>query len=372
MEMTIAGDEYDDEAALAVFDFHESRGGVCGLVESGVTKVPPLFVTPTAPISTAAGAAFVAPTVDLLLPRSHVVALVGAAARSCGLFQVTNHGIPAVTIDSALSAIRAFNEQPLAARSAYYSTSPTGAATYATIPIPLPSAGQPANAPLLPWRDSLSLRLHDGAAKPDLDHLPKACRDALLEYHRSMTGLGKEIARLLSEALGVGAEQLERATQLQGGLMQCHYYPPCPQPERVLGSRHHTDGDLFTVLAQDGLGGLQVRLDDDEDDDAAWLDVVPVTGALLINIGDVLKVVSNDNYKSVEHRVVIKSTKEARVSIALFFKPAKLDDSHFFGPLPELVTQEMPARYRSLTWPELLDYRKELGHARTSVDKFKL
>jgi isopenicillin N synthase-like dioxygenase len=67
--------------------------------------------------------------------------------------------------------------------------------------------------------------------------------------------------------------------------MQCHYYPPCPEPERVMGSREHTDGDFFTVLAQDGVGGLQVRLDDGE-----WVDVAPVPGALLVNIGDVLKV----------------------------------------------------------------------------------
>jgi isopenicillin N synthase-like dioxygenase len=54
-----------------------------------------------------------------------------------------------------------------------------------------------------------------------------------------------------------------------------------------LSSRVHTDGDFFTVVAQEGVGGLQVRLDSHGN---AWVDVVPVTGALLINIGDVLKV----------------------------------------------------------------------------------
>ena len=46
-----------------------------------------------------------------------------------------------------------------------------------------------------------------------------------------------------------------------------------------------------------------------------------------------LQVVSNDDYKSVEHRVVIKSTQEARVSIALFFNPGKCGDFDLFGPL---------------------------------------
>ncbi|OEL17521.1 1-aminocyclopropane-1-carboxylate oxidase-like protein 1 [Dichanthelium oligosanthes] len=352
----------DDEAALAVFQFHESRGGVRGLVEAGVTTVPPLFLRPTTPVSSAARS-MVVPSIDLSLPRSHAVALVGAASRSCGIFQVTNHGVPAGTVDAALSTVRAFNEQPFEARSPFYSASPIGAITYATIPIPRPKDGQPATAPLMSWRDSLIVRF-DYPADPDLRSLPGACRGPLLEYHRSLTSLGKGIAGLLSEGLGVGAEQLG---QVEGCLMQCHYHPPCPEPERVMGSREHTDGDLFTVLAQDGVGGLQVRLDDGE-----WVDVAPVAGALLVNIGDVLKVVSNDEYKSVEHRVMIKSAQESRVSIALFFNPAKHDESDFFGPIPELVTAEKPAQYRSLTWPEMLNNRIDLGHAKpSSLDRFK-
>lgn len=282
--MAAVDDDYDEDA-LALFDFYESRAGVRGLVESGVTTVPPPFLTPAASISTAATEVLVAPSVDLSLPRSQAVALVGAAARSCGFFQITSHGVPPSTIESALSAVRAFNEQPLAARSAYYSVSTAGPAAYTTVPIPPRNAGQAANAPLLPWRDTIVL--HFGHGESHLDYLPAACLDALLEYHRSLTGLGKVIAGLLSEALGLGAEQLDRALQVEATLMQCHYYPPCTQPERVLGSRVHTDGDLFTVVAQDGIGGLQVRLDGHGD---AWVDVVPVTGALLINVGDVLKV----------------------------------------------------------------------------------
>ncbi|RCV25701.1 hypothetical protein SETIT_5G186100v2 [Setaria italica] len=355
-----------DHDALAVFEFHESRGGVRGLVESGVTTVPPLFLAPVAPVSSAAGN-FSIPSVDLSLPRPHAAALVRAAARSCGIFQVTNHGVPAGTVESALSEVRAFNEQPFAARSPLYSVTPIGAVTYATIPIPRPRDVQPAatTPPLMSWRDSLIVRFDHHPGGPDLRILPPACQESLLEYHRSVTRLGKEIAGLLSEGLGVEAERLE---PVEGHLMQCHYHPPCPEPERVLGSREHTDASLFTVLAQDGVGGLQVRLDDGE-----WVDVAPAAGAVLVNIGDVLKVVSNDAYESVEHRVVIKSANEPRVSIALFFNPANHGESDFFGPLPALVTPEKPAQYRSLTWREMLNNRMELGHAKpSSLDHFKV
>ncbi|TVU34000.1 hypothetical protein EJB05_15821, partial [Eragrostis curvula] len=365
MEMA-AADDYDAAAALAAF--HDSRGGVRSLVESGVTAVPPLFLVPTAdPPSSAATDFFAIPTVDLSLPLTDTVALVRAAARSCGFFHVVNHGVPAGAIDAAVSAVRSFHEQPIAERSTFYSLAPIGAVSYSTIPHP----GQA--APPLPWRDTLRVRFGPAEPKPaDLGRLPPACRDALQKYQRSLTAFGKEMVGLLSEALGVAAERLERSMRVEGWLMACHYYPPCPEPARVAGSLSHTDPSLFTVLAQDGVGGLQVRRDGGADGDGEWVEVAPVTGALLVNIGDVLKVVSNDEYMSVEHRVVIKSTKEARVSIALFFNPAKRDESDFFGPLPELVTAERPAQYRSFTVPEFINFRREFGHSRSSIERFKI
>ncbi|CAO2183829.1 unnamed protein product [Urochloa humidicola] len=360
-----AADEVD---ARSVFQFHETRGGVRGLVESGVDSVPPLFVAPVAPVSSAVGTSFAAPSVDLSLPRAQAAALVRAAARSCGIFKVTNHGVPAGVIGAALAAVAAFNEQPFAARSLHYSLTPIGATTYATMPIPRPRGVMQATAttPLLCWRDSLVVRF-DCSRDTELRSIPAPCRDALLDYHRSLAKLGNELAGLLLEGLGVEAERLG---QIQGCLMQCHYHPPCPEPERVLGSHEHTDADLFTVLAEDDVGGLQVQLDDG---DGEWMDVEPVAGALTINLGDLLKVLSNDEYKSVQHRVVIKSAQEPRVSIALFFNPIMHGESDFFRPFPELVRAERPAQYRTLTWPEMLSNRIVLGHAKASwLDEFKV
>ncbi|KAM0873898.1 hypothetical protein ACQ4PT_037770 [Festuca glaucescens] len=352
-----AADDYDGAAALA--EFHASRAGVRGLVESGITSVPRLFLAPSTPCPAPAPVedeiSFAIPTVDFALPRSATVQLVRAAARSFGHFHVTNHGdVHAGTVDSAVSAVRAFHELPPAIRSAFYTPACVGSVTYSTIPIP---------GPLLPWRDTLQVRF--GPPAPDLSHLPAACGDALLQYQRCMTEFGKKMAELLSEALGVGAERLERAMQLEGWLMACHYYPPCPEPAQVVGSMSHTDPSLFTVLAQDGVGGLQVRLDD-----GRWADVSPVPGALLVNIGDLLKMVSNDEYKSVEHRVVINSSQDARVSIALFFNPAKREESDLFGPLPELVTAGNPQRYRTFNLTEFMDSRRKLGHGLSSIDRF--
>ncbi|XP_047065100.1 1-aminocyclopropane-1-carboxylate oxidase homolog 4-like [Lolium rigidum] len=354
-----ANDDYDAAAALA--KYHESGGGVRGLVESGITFVPPFFqfLAPGCPGSTAAPkktTQFAIPTVDLSLPRTAIVSLVGEAARTCGIFYVTNHGVDA---DAAVSAVRTFHELPLASRSPLYTLTPVGGVTYSTQPRP---PGQGAE-PILPWRDCLKFL----SPKPNFGRIPEVCRNALLEHRQRMEEFGKKMAAMLLEALGVGPEWLG----VEAWIMACHYYPPCPEPERVVGCGEHTDPCVLTVLAQDEVGGLQIRLDGGGND-GAWMDVPPVPGALLVNIGDVLKLVSNDEYKSVMHKVRIKSDRDARISIATLFNPPKRGDSDLFGPLPELVTAEKPARYRSFTMTEFLKSCAEFGHGRSSTDRLRV
>ena len=64
--------------------------------------------------------------------------------------------------------------------------------------------------------------------------------------------------------------------------------PAMHEPARVAGAAEHTDPSLFIVLAQDGIGGLQVRING-HDNDGQWVDVPSVKGTLLVDVGDVLK-----------------------------------------------------------------------------------
>uniref|UniRef100_A0ACD5XH85 Uncharacterized protein n=1 Tax=Avena sativa TaxID=4498 RepID=A0ACD5XH85_AVESA len=360
-------DEYDATAALA--EFYASRTGVRGLVESGVATVPPLFLAPNSPPPTPLGnTSFVIPTIDLSLPRSATVPLVHAAARTCGIFYVTNHGVSADTIDSALSAVRAFHELPPAVRSAFYSLAPVGDVLYTTYRNDPPrQAATPDAVPVLPWRDTLLISV--APPGPDIGRLPAVCREPLLEYHRVVADFGKKkLGALLSEALGVEAERLVKTMQMEAAAMSCHYYPPCPEPARVIGGMDHTDPYLFTVLAQDSVGGLVVHVDGGDDGGGEWVDVPPVPGALVINSAEVLKVLSNDVYKSIDHRVRVKSTQDSRVSIGVFFNPG---DSLLIEPLPELVTLETPKRYRSFTMAEFMESRKgKFGNGSLSINQF--
>uniref|UniRef100_J3MD02 Fe2OG dioxygenase domain-containing protein n=1 Tax=Oryza brachyantha TaxID=4533 RepID=J3MD02_ORYBR len=126
-------------------------------------------------------------------------------------------------------------------------------------------------------------------------------------------------------------------------MMASHYYPVCPEPERTMGIVPHTDPGVLTILAQDDIGGLQVK-HTDEDGASYWVDAKPLPGALVINVGDLLQIMSNDKYKSVEHRVVMNLREEPRVSSAIFYNPGRRGDSVFYGPLPELISSENPPK----------------------------
>jgi isopenicillin N synthase-like dioxygenase len=112
----------------------------------------------------------------------------------------------------------------------------------------------------------------------------KFSRDVLLEYSRQMKKLMHTLFGLLSEALGLNSSYLEDIDCNQGQLIICHYYPPCPKPELAIGTAAHSDSGFLTVLLQDDVGGLQVLYKD------RWIEVKPMPGAFIVNVGDLLQV----------------------------------------------------------------------------------
>ena len=80
----------------------------------------------------------------------------------------------------------------------------------------------------------------------------------------------------------------------------------------------HKDGGFLTLLLQDENKGLQVEYD------GRWVDVEPIPGTLVVNIGELLELASNGYLRATVHRVVTPPAGVERFSVPFFFS-ARLD-----------------------------------------------
>ncbi|KAL0535170.1 hypothetical protein IC582_029494 [Cucumis melo] len=228
------------------------------------------------------------------------------ASKEWGFFQVVNHGIS----NQLLAKMRAKQielfKQPFERKSKedQFSNFSAGSYRWGT-----PSA---TSITQLSWSEAFHVSLSDilGSNYGSDDDL----RSTMEEYAGKVSRLAQKLAEILGENLGRSSKFFIENCVPSTCYLRMNRYPPCPVQGQIFGLMPHTDSDFLTILHQDQVGGLELVKD------GKWIAVKPNPQALIVNIGDLFQVWSNDEYKSVEHRVVTNSRKE-RYSIAYFLCP---------------------------------------------------
>jgi isopenicillin N synthase-like dioxygenase len=134
------------------------------------------------------------------------------------------------------------------------------------------------------------------------------------------------------------------------------HYPPRPASVAAgaLGAGEHTDYGNLTLLATDGVPGLEVRTRD-----GTWLRAPVVADALVCNIGDCLMRWTNDVYVSTPHRVVSPGDRD-RLSVAFFLDP---NPDTVVACLPGCAGHDQPPRYLPITGADYLRQRLDATYA---------
>ncbi len=153
------------------------------------------------------------------------------------------------------------------------------------------------------------------AALPDL-------RREVLAYMDDLEQVAMALVRALARSLGQPADAFDStfAPDPSPHLKVIRYPPVAGGADQGVGP--HKDYGYLAILLQDATGGLQVAAP------GGFVDVPPVRGSFVCNIGEMFEVTSRGYYEATVHRVVSPAPGRDRVSVPYFFGPrldARLD-----------------------------------------------
>lgn len=255
------------------------------------------------------------------------------ACKEWGFFQVVNHGVSIPLMEKVKSEIQAFFDLPLEEKKKFEQQEGS-----------IEGFGQDivfSEEQKLDWTDIFYMTtLPASLRKPHLfPKLPVSLRDALEEHSQEFKELAISILSQMAKALRMDEKEMRDLYTDGMQILRMNYYAPCPEPDRTYGLNPHSDSDALTILIHlNETEGLQVRKDD------IWVPLKPLPNALTVNIGDMMEIVSNGVYKSIEHRAVVNST-ERRLSLATFYT-FNIDSE--LGPARSLIGPNNPPIFQTI------------------------
>lgn len=158
-------------------------------------------------------------------------------------------------------------------------------------------------------------------------------------YYQHIKAVGHEIFQSFALALGLDEHYFDAHISKAPSQLRLIHYPYHPEIQDKEGIGAHTDYECFTLLLPTA-PGLQVL-----DKTGQWIEIPLLENTLVMNIGDMMEILSNGQYLATKHRV--KKVAEERYSFPFFFS---CDYDYVIQPL----IQDQPAQYAPLKGGEHL------------------
>lgn len=273
--------------------------------------------------------------VPLPNPEAEAIArTIDSSLREIGFLTVHNHGIPAEVKDRYFAAMKEFFAQPIEEKERIgigKSDAHRGYVGFAAETLEGAIGGEETIGDMLAgdMKETLDTGTEQGPDHPEViagtplhgpNQFPElpGFREAWDAYREAVIETALRMQRALAMALELEPTLFEDMPGETMYHLRMIHYPPMdtltPEPGQ-LGCGAHTDYGTITVLGDDGNGGLQVRKRSGE-----WIDVVVPEDHMVINIGDLMAIWTNDRWVSNPHRVVNPPSTD-RYSSPLFVTP---------------------------------------------------
>ena len=172
---------------------------------------------------------------------------------------------------------------------------------------------------------------------------------AVLQAHQDAAlGVAAAVLRALAVSLELDPGFFADRMRTPQCFLRLMHYVPEPDGRTPVLTHPHTDYGAITLLATDGVRGLEV-----EHPRLGWLPVEAPAGSFIVNLGDMLARWTNLRYASTPHRV-LAPIRTDRYSIPFFVNP---DPDTVVECLPSCVSVDRPPRFEPVTAGEFLAKR---------------
>ncbi|KAI3710070.1 hypothetical protein L2E82_39843 [Cichorium intybus] len=276
-----------------------------------------------------------------------------------GIFQLVNHGVDKLLVEKMKKETIEFFNLPLEEKLRYKLKGGDYQGYGQTI---LHSQDQK-----IDWADRFYMITNPLHRRKShlLPDFPPSLRDTMENYLQELQKLAMTLFSLIGQAVNIDKQEMVDIFEDGMQSVRMTYYPPCPQPDLVMGLTPHSDAAGITILLQvNEVQGLQVKKD------GVWFPVNFRPDAFVVNVGDILEIMSNGVYNSIEHRATVNTTNE-RISLAMFFNP-KLEAD--VGPAKSLLTNTgEPPLYQTVVMEQYLkDFFSRKLNGKTFLEKMKI